>query len=267
MTTTDGTLRIWGAGALGGRVGARWRLDVGAVHAYTLSTARHGALRASGIDVSTGSPRSDLTPKDSLLLALPGHEAQGAAIRELAALRPPARSILISSIGVYAGADGTVDEDGPLGTTPRAQHILAVETRFRDWAGPDGVVIRAGGLYAPGRGPYAALRRRGAPPPGPRSGVLGLIHYDDLATAVLAALLHPAPAPCYLAVVPPCPPRQVFYEAACRRAGLSPPSRIDPPHAPFVDYLPRRLSRDLLPAPAHPDWRSALMEPPDPSDG
>lgn len=161
-------LLVWGAGTLGARVCTRWRQSAGTVLAYTRTTARHEALRRSGIEPRTGSPTAELSASDALLLALPGHEAQDAAIRILAAVPAPARSFLISSTGAYAGAQGTVDEDGPLGTTPSAHRILEVESQFHAWTRGRGVVIRAGGLYAPGRGPCPPLRipdRRVPSPP------------------------------------------------------------------------------------------------------
>ncbi|GIX46227.1 MAG: hypothetical protein KatS3mg131_0438 [Candidatus Tectimicrobiota bacterium] len=122
------------------------------------------------------------------------------------------------------------------------------------------MVLRLGGLYCHHRGPLAALRRRGAPPPGPPDRILPLVHYADAATAVIAALCHPAPQPTYHVVVPPCPTRRAFYELACRWLGLPPPAFDLPLGHPPAAYDVTRLRRDLLPAPRYPDWRQGLWQ-------
>lgn len=250
-------LVIWGTGELGGRVGARW--DGGPVRGYTATTARHDALRARGIRPVVGAP-DDLAGADALLLALPGHGAQGDAVRHAVehGLSAPRRVVLVSTTGVYGTPTGVVDEESAPGDDARSRSIAAVEAAFRAWAGAAGVVIRLGGLYGPGRGPGAALARRGSARPGPANRTLPLIHYDDAATAVLVALQIPAPEARYLAVTPPCPTRGQFYRAAYARLGLGEPA-FDPPlpHAP-AEFHVARLRRDLLPRPAHADWREAL---------
>jgi nucleoside-diphosphate-sugar epimerase len=130
---------------------------------------------------------------------------------------------------------------------------------FRAWIGTHGVVLRLGGLYCHGRGPLAALVRREIAPSGPPDTTLALIHYDDAATAALAALRHPTPEPTYIGVVPPCPTRREFYLCACRLTGLPEPVFAAPLGRPPATYDITRLQRDLLPAPAHPDWRDALL--------
>jgi nucleoside-diphosphate-sugar epimerase len=105
----------------------------------------------------------------------------------------------------------------------------------------------------------SALRRRGVAPEGAPNRTLALIHYDDAATATLAALRHPAPQATYVGVVPPCPTRLEFYMRACEVANLPEPGFTSPlPHPP-AEYDVTRLTRDLLPEPEHPDWRDALV--------
>lgn len=251
-------LIIWGAGALGGRVGVLWAQHGEPVLGFTRSHERHAMLRHQGILPRTGSAASWLEADDTLLLALPGSANQQVAVEALADRPPPARAVLISSIGYYGTPHGRVDEGTPPGSDERARAAMAAEHAFRAWAGAHGVVLRLGGLYGPGRGPFAALRRRGAAPAGAPDRTLALIHYDDAATATLAALRHPAPESTYVGVVPPCPTRREFYQAACRRARLLEPAFEPPLNRPLAAYDVTRLRRDLLPAPAHPDWRDAL---------
>jgi nucleoside-diphosphate-sugar epimerase len=148
----------------------------------------------------------------------------------------------------------------PPGAGSRPASIAAAEQEFWDWAGDSGVVIRLGGLYCDGRGPFSALARRGkitrqAPP----DKTMALMHYDDAAAAVAAALAHPAPARLYLGVTVPCPTREEFYTAACAKLNLPPPEFEPPTGRPPAQYDVSALRRDLLPAPAYPDWRAALV--------
>lgn len=252
-------LVVWGAGELGGRVAAVWADARGPVIGLTLTTTRHAALRADGIEPRLGSAVDVLRPDDALLLSLPGHANQKIAVEALAETPPPARVVLISSTAYYGSASGRVDEDTPGGQNPRAVDIATVERAFRAWAGSAGVVLRLGGLYRPGRGPMSALARRHAPPLKPPDKTLALIHYDDAASAVSATLRHPAPEPVYLAVTVPCPTRQEFYRAACQVLGLDDPLFDASIGQPPAQYDISRLRRDLLPRPAYPDWRAALI--------
>lgn len=250
-------LIIWGAGTLGARVGAGW--TAGAVLGFTAGERRHAHLRSLGIAPATGAPAAILAPDDALLLALPGHQAQHEAVALLrtAGVRPPHRAVLISSVGYYEPAGSEVDEATPAGTTRRARNIAAAEADFHAWAGAGGVVLRMGGLYGPERGPFTALQRKRAVPHKPALSTLSLIHYYDAAAATLAALQREDAAPAYVCVTPPCPTRAEFYTAACARLGLPAPHFPDETGHPTV-YDVTLLRRDLLPAPAFPDWRDTL---------
>jgi nucleoside-diphosphate-sugar epimerase len=260
-------LVIWGAGELGGRVGAAWARGGEPVLGLTQSCKRHAWLRARGIIPQLGSAAGLLAPSDAFLLALPGSARQLAAVVALGTTLPPERAVLISSIGYYGTPQGRVDEDTPPGNDAHAAAVVAAELAFRTWSGTRGVVLRLGGLYCHGRGPLAALLRRGTAPPGPPDRTLALIHYEDAATAALAALRHPSPEPTYVGVTLPSPMRQEFYQHACRTAGLPTPTFAPPLSLLPVEYDITRLRRDLLPLPAYPDWRAAVQQAPHPSSG
>jgi nucleoside-diphosphate-sugar epimerase len=91
-----------------------------------------------------------------------------------------------------------VDED----TVPepdgfRGEILLEAEQAARDWDGPVSV-LRASGIYGPGRDRLIRLAAEGAPlAPGDRW--TNRIHRDDLAAAIRHGLLHPSPSPLYLA--------------------------------------------------------------------
>lgn len=255
-------LVVWGAGELGGRVAAAWARDGGEVLAFTETTARHARLKAAGARPHVGEPVDILTADDALLLALPGSDRQAMAVSRLQSAPRPARAVLISSTGFYGQPPGKVDEDTPPAQSLRAAKVVGAEAAFRAWIGGApgrGVVLRMGGLYRPGRGPLAALQRRGHAPLGPPDQTLALIHYDDAATATRRALSHPAPAPTYLCVVPPCPTRQDFYLAACVLLDLPLPSFEPPLKRRLTAYDTSKLGADLLPTPAHPKWQGVLV--------
>ena len=252
-------LLIWGAGELGTLVARQWAH--GPTIGYTKTTARHRQLRELGLEPRTGNAASALRPEDALLISLPGTGAKAEVLAALAKVPPPRRAILISTTGYYGSPQGRVDEDTPPGRTEGAQAVARVEQIFRAWAGEAGVIIRPGGLYRPGRGPMAALARRGTVSAKPPNKTLALIHYEDAATAVAAALQQGEMAPVYLAVTPPCPSRREVFEAAAARLGLEAPPFADPLPGPAARYDATRLRRDLLPRPAYPDWRAALTLP------
>jgi nucleoside-diphosphate-sugar epimerase len=252
-------LVIWGAGELGGHVAMQAAAAGATVLAVTATPARHPSLAAAGVQVAVASAAPRLDDDDRLLLAVPGHVAQLAVLETLtASAAVPQRAVLVGTTGYYGDAPGAIDEASPAGCDARCQAIAALEQRWRDWAGSAAVVVRCGGLYRAGRGPLAALLRRGSAPLGPPNRTLALIHYIDAATACAAALTHSAPHASYLAVTPPCPTREQFYRAACTRHALPAPDFDEPLPWPPATHLVTRLRHDLLPQPHYPDWQSAL---------
>lgn len=250
---TPTMLIIWGAGTLGRLVGAQWDGDVAG---YTKTTRSHDLLQEMEITPYIGSPIDAMTQSDHLLLALPGHQRQMEAIKRLAESNiVPKRSVLISSTGYYGGVSGVVDENSSAGTSPRAQAIAQMETAFWAWTGARGVILRPGGIYSAERGPFTVFKRRGTLPEKPMNRTLALIHYEDVATAAVNALTHPDPEPIYLAVTHPTPTRGEFYRAAVEQLGWEMGVVVEGA-ADIVTYDTTRLQRDLLPTPAHPDWRT-----------
>lgn len=256
-------LIVWGTGELGGRVAERWAAAGGAAIGLTLTEQRHAELRAVGVEPRIGSPTGWLQADDVLLLTIPGHARQHEAVEQLLAAHTPAahRAVFISVTGYYGLPRPEltiINEATPGGVDKRAMSIAASEQAFRQWAGDGGVILRAGGLYCRGRGPFNAVARRGYPRPGPPNKSLALIHYDDIATAVLAALQHPQPEAVYNVLSPPTPTRQTLYTAICQKLNLPAPTFEEPLPYPPVQYDVSRLRRDLLPDPAYPHWQAAL---------
>lgn len=252
-------LVVWGAGELGGRVARRWVDAGGAAVGFTAGASRHEALRLSGVSPRSGPATDEVCAGDVLLLALPGTDQQIMAVDSLrASAEPPARVVLVSSTGFYGSTGGVVNEETRPGTGARSGRVAALEVLFRSWA-PQGVVLRMGGLYRKGRGPLASYCRRGTAPEGPPDKTLALIHYDDAAATTTAALSHASPAPTYVCVVPPCPTRRDFYQAAAVINDLDPPFFTTPLGRPPAEYDTSRMRKDLLPEPAFARWQAALV--------
>lgn len=249
-------LIIWGAGELGSRVAKLW--SGSPVVGLTEGTRRHQELRALDVEPRIGSAASILQPDDALLIALPGDALKAEAVGSLASLPAPRRAVLVSSTGFYGTEPGMIDEATEAGTSARAQRIASLEEAFLSWAGGRGVVVRLGGLYCRGRGPLAALARRGTAKEKAPNKALPLIHYEDAAKAISTALSRESVEPVYLALTPPCPTRLDFYEAACKRLALPLPSFSEPlPQGP-ASYDVSLMRRDLLPVAEYPDWRAVL---------
>lgn len=248
-------LIVWGAGELGGRVAALWS---GAVLGFTATTARHDDLLAAGVEPRLGSAVPWLREDDYLLLALPGYQNQQTALEALSEIAPPERAVMISSTGYYGTPSGRVSVDTSAGMSERAQAIAHTETVFQEWTNGRGVVVRLGGLYRPGRGPFAAFAKRQRVPEKPPESKLALIHYDDAAKAVHQALIHPQPRPVYLGITPPCPTRREFYTAACQTLGLPTPKFISTESVGPSEFDVQHFREELLPQPSYPDWRAAL---------
>ena len=146
----------------------------------------------------------------------------------------------LSTTGVYGDrAGGTVDEaTTPAPGQPRSQRRLAAEEAWRA-ARPAGAALdlcRVGGIYGPGRAPFAELRagiaRRVVKP----GHSFSRIHRDDIAHAVIAAISNPAPPGCRVLNFvddEPADSAAVMAEAA-RLLGMPPP--------PVVPFEEARLS-------------------------
>ncbi|MGI8909880.1 MAG: NAD-dependent epimerase/dehydratase family protein [Rubrobacteraceae bacterium] len=122
-------------------------------------------------------------------------------LRVLAARREKIRRvILVSSTGVYAQRRGEwVDETSPAESGGRAgRRLLEGERLALDGPFP-ATVLRAGGIYGPGRA--GAIERAMSAVPGDEPpSYSNRIHRDDLAGALRHLMLLPDPEPLYLGV-------------------------------------------------------------------
>lgn len=113
--------------------------------------------------------------------------------------RPLRRVVYTGSTGVYAQTDGSeVDEDSPTEPVePTARVLLEAETRLREAARAHrvpAVVLRVAGIYGPGRGYWLQKALRGeARVQDGGDRWINMIHRDDVARAILAALERGTP--------------------------------------------------------------------------
>ena len=142
----------------------------------------------------------------------------------------------LSTTGVYGDRGGAVVDEAtpPAPGQPRSQRRLAAEHAWRA-ARPAGAALdicRVGGIYGPGRAPFAELRagvaRRVVKP----GHSFSRIHRDDIAHAIMAAINNPPSPGCRVLNFvddEPADSAAVMAEAA-RLLGMAPPPAI-----PFVE--------------------------------
>ncbi len=201
-------LLVVGAGALGQRLAAEWTTTTGG-HVYGVTRSdkpeTRRRLQDLGIEPLAREQLGALPDAPFAYVAFcapPGGNDDYAAEVETALRhwRGPGDDacgfVFTSSAGVYAeDCGGTVAEDAPLGSTPRSQRLLDAE-RLVTAAG--GTVLRLAGLYLLRRGAhnaYLGMEEVKARP----DGLINQVHYQDAASATVAALLRGAEGGVYVA--------------------------------------------------------------------
>lgn len=177
----------------------------------------------------------------------PGGEDDERLQRFLSLLEPaPTRFVYISTTGVYGDCQGAVvSEDtavaannGMARARVRAESVLSNAARN---AGYVLVILRAPGIYGPGRLPLARLEEGGAflteedASPGNR------IHVDDLASCCIAALGEDAPAGIYNVGDGDNRSATWFAHEVARQAALPEPRLISRAQAE-QEFSPARLA-------------------------
>jgi nucleoside-diphosphate-sugar epimerase len=183
-------LLVLGGGFTGTAL-AHVALGAGArVSATTRSEARAGAIRAAAVDaiVLPGlSPAALARHVDDATLVAATFPPDGSTDRDVAAAVARAAAVVyVSTTGVYGGARGRVDEATSTdSSTPRAVARLDAERLWRDVGA---VIVRAPGIYGPGRGLHLRVARRTFRIPGDGTRFVSRIHVDDLAASIWALL-------------------------------------------------------------------------------
>jgi nucleoside-diphosphate-sugar epimerase len=188
------SLVILGCGFTGSEV-ARQALARGTkVVATTRSRDRAIELQRLGIVVHVSPSLSResvaaIVPDGAMVLVAfaPDGHSDGEVAPALAAQR----IVYISTTGVYGSARGRVDESTPVDATePRAAARLAAERVYLDLGA---TVLRAAGIYGPGRGLHRRILDGDFHVPGTGENVVSRVHVADLAAVVLGVLdaAHP----------------------------------------------------------------------------
>ncbi len=151
---------------------------------------------------------------------------------------PPAKFVYTSSTGVYAQKDGSEVTEASLAeaSTPTGRVLVETENLLLAAARGHGfpaVILRAAGIYGPGRGYWFRQFLAGeAVIEGDGGRFLNMIHRDDLARAIIAALKHGRSGEIYNAVDDePVLQIEVFRWLAARLRKPMPPSVETSPRA------------------------------------
>ncbi|WP_434046384.1 MULTISPECIES: NAD-dependent epimerase/dehydratase family protein [Sorangium] len=230
MTDRPPPLVVLGCGFTGAVVAGLRRASGGRVIATTRSSERAAELAQAGIDVRvlpalTAEAVGRLVPDGAdALVAFPPDGATDAAI---APSLGRARAVAyVSSTAVYGGATGRIDEATPTSADgPRAAARLAAEAVYRERGA---VVLRAAGIYGPGRGLHQRLLRGDfrMTGEGDQQGrnVVSRIHVEDLARLALAALERAAPGEAFPVADDAPVPQIEVVRWLCARLGLELPA-------------------------------------------
>lgn len=178
----------------------------------------------------------------------------------------------LSTTGVYGDMmGGWVDENTPL--TPggmRGQMRVKAEA---EWQGvPDFPlhIFRLAGIYGPGRGPFAKLRRGTARRIIKQHQVFSRAHVDDIAQVLEASMLAPNPGRIYnVCDDTPAPPQDILAYAA-ELLGMDPPPEVafedadmSPMARSFYSDSKRvrntRIKEELGVTLKYPNYRDALQ--------
>lgn len=236
-------LLIIGCGDIGLRV-ARVLQGRRRIYALTRSERRHDLLRSVGVVPVAGDLDHPETlqrlagiAQDVIHLAPPpaaGLRDSRTANLVWALTRArslPQRLVYISTSGVYGDCAGAlVDETrAPRPSTDRARRRVDAERVLRAWGAETGVhvsIVRAPGIYAPGRLPLERLKS-GTPALAPgQDPYTNHIHADDLARIVVATLARGRAGRAYNASDDSSMRMGDYFDLVAGRFGLPRPPRI-----------------------------------------
>ncbi|WP_127113507.1 SDR family oxidoreductase [Shimia sediminis] len=148
----------------------------------------------------------------------------------------------LSTTGVYGDHDGGwVDEDSPTDpATLRGQRRVLAEREWRDIPGLPIHIFRLAGIYGPGRGPFAKLRKGTAQRIIKKNQVFSRTHIEDIAQVLMASMANPNPGRIYnVCDDDPAPPQDVI-EYAAELLNMEPP-----PEVPFEEAQMSPMARSF----------------------
>lgn len=163
-----------------------------------------------------------MPPDAEVLVTFP---PDGATDARIASCLGRARSIAyISTTGVYGDHRGRVDEETPVDvSSPRAALRLDAE---RAWRAAGAVVLRAAGIYGPGRGLHRRILAGTYRVPGDGSRVVSRVHVEDLARIALTALERGSPGEVFVVADDTPVPQIVAVRGLCAMLGVEVPASV-----------------------------------------
>lgn len=245
----------------------------------TRSREKLDEIAATGVEpmLWPGSDLSSLLQEvpNLLVSAGPGPEGDPVLLElqdEITAAAPHLRWVgYLSTTGVYGDHGGDwVDEATPL--TPSTRRGAARVQAEAAWSAIPGLplhIFRLAGIYGPGRGPFAKVRKGTARRIIKPGQVFSRIHVEDIAQALDLSLAKPQPGAIYnLCDDDPAPPQDVIGHAAAL-LGLPLPPAVDfdkaemTPMARSFYAESKKVRNDHAKAalgwqPIYPDYRSGL---------
>ncbi len=178
----------------------------------------------------------------------------------------------LSTTGVYGDRDGGwVDEETNLDpATVRGQRRVLAEREWLDIPDLPVHVFRLAGIYGPGRGPFAKLRKGVAQRVIKKNQVFSRIHVHDIAQVLAASIASPHPGRIYNVCDDDPQPPEVVIVYAAKLLGMEPPPAVSfeeavmsPMARTFYSDSKRvrndRIKQELGVSLKYPDFKSALQ--------
>ena len=177
----------------------------------------------------------------------------------------------LSTTGVYGDHDGGwVDETSPTEpATVRGQRRVKSEQEWMNIPDLPVHVFRLAGIYGPGRGPFAKLRKGVAQRVIKKNQIFSRTHVDDIAQVLEASINAPNPGRIYNVCDDDPQPPEVVIEYAAHLLGMEPPpavpfeeAEMSPMARSFYSDSKRvrndRIKDELGVTLKYPDFKSAL---------
>ena len=268
------TTLILGCGYLGKAVALALiaRNPNSAVFGTTRSESKASSLRAIGVysilaDVLDPESLAGLPRADRVFLSV-GFDRSSGSTREqvgmigmrnvLHALKSrgwAGRLVASSSTSVYGQADGRwVDEDSETISLDESGRIALGAESLVHAAEPSATILRFSGIYGPDRIIGQAMLERGEAIPGDPDRWLNLIHVEDAAQAVVAALDATESGRLYVVSDDSPLRRREYYECAAASLGLPAP-RFEGTGASLSQVPDKRVLNSRVKAELGLTWR------------
>jgi nucleoside-diphosphate-sugar epimerase len=166
-----------------------------------------------------------------------------AVLTEFASRSVSPRLVQIGSTGVYGQSGGEeVDESAPTEPAEESGRVVLEAERTLIRHRPDAVRLRFAGIYGPGRLIGSSTLRDGAPITGDPEKWLNLIHVEDGARAVWAAVERGQPGAVYNVSDDRPVRRGEFYHRLASVLGVPAPRFVRPdPALPAREQANRRI--------------------------